>query len=114
MPLLPILAERRTVGVLNFVNPGTVFYPDIAAASAASRRGKLECNPASYNDLTPSSRLQRRCSKTGRTLGSGGIMKLYKLVSVESQEFVWKKVSASYFSKRVSPCLLNSGYRMTL
>ncbi|CAE7894547.1 NRS/ER [Symbiodinium microadriaticum] len=29
MPLLPILAERRTVGVLNFTNPGTISYPDI-------------------------------------------------------------------------------------
>eukprot|EP00439_Symbiodinium_sp_Y106_P065536 s207_g10.t1 len=31
MPLLPILAERRTVGVLNFTNPGTISYPDIVS-----------------------------------------------------------------------------------
>ena len=35
MPLLPIIAERRTVGVLNFTNPGTISYPDIVRALAA-------------------------------------------------------------------------------
>ncbi|CAJ1372273.1 unnamed protein product [Effrenium voratum] len=31
LPLMPILAQRRAVGVLNFVNPGTVSYPEIVS-----------------------------------------------------------------------------------
>ncbi|CAK8997162.1 unnamed protein product [Durusdinium trenchii] len=31
LPLLPVLAQRRAAGVFNFVNPGTVSYPEIVS-----------------------------------------------------------------------------------
>ena len=38
LPLLPVLAQRRAAGVFNVVNPGTVSYPEIVAASATGRK----------------------------------------------------------------------------
>ena len=42
MPLLPILAQRRATGVFNFVNPGTLSYPQIVATLQALKLKQKE------------------------------------------------------------------------